>query len=93
MNETFKIELKIDNSPYPMTIDRKEEEFYRAAAKQIDNKLNKYRTVFPDASPAQHWAMAALDISYENIRMKDRNDTGPFTQKLGELTKELEQYL
>ena len=40
----MKIHLLIDNERYPMTIRREDEQLYRDAAKQIDNKLNKYRS-------------------------------------------------
>ena len=66
---------------------------YRDAAKQIDNKLNKYRSYYPDFSPARHWAMAALELAFENISMKDRNNTAPYQEKLKELTKEIEKQI
>jgi cell division protein ZapA len=83
----------IDHSPYPLNIPRSEEELYRKAAVQIDNKLNKYRSLFKEATPTQYWAMAALELSFENLKMKDRNDTAPYCEKLQELTKELEAYM
>ena len=43
MDDMMKIHLLIDNERYPMTIRREDEQLYRDAAKQIDNKLNKYR--------------------------------------------------
>jgi cell division protein ZapA len=92
MDDKLSIKLMIDGTPYPLNIRRSDEEQYRKAARQIDNKLNKYRSVFQEASPIQYWAMAALELSFENLSMKDRNDTAPFTEKLAELTKELEGY-
>ena len=41
MDDMMKIHLLIDNERYPMTIRREDEQLYRDAAKQIDNKLNK----------------------------------------------------
>jgi cell division protein ZapA len=93
MDEKMKIHLMIDNSPYPMNIDREEEEIYRKAAKLIDYKLNTYRNTYPKLAPAQYWAMAALDLSVERLRELERNDTQPFAEKLEELTKELERYM
>ena len=84
MDDMMKIHLLIDNERYPMTIRREDEQLYRDAAKQIDNKLNKYRSYYPDFSPARHWAMAALELAFENISMKDRNDTAPYQEKLQE---------
>ena len=37
--------------------------------------------------------MAALELAFENISMKDKNNTEPYQEKLKELTKEIEQYL
>ena len=54
MDDMMKIHLLIDNERYPMTIRREDEQLYRDAAKQIDNKLNKYRSRFPDFSPTRH---------------------------------------
>ena len=65
MDDMMKIHLLIDNERYPMTIRREDEQLYRDAAKQIDNKLNKYRSYYPDFSPARHWAMAALELTKE----------------------------
>ena len=93
MDDSLRIHLLIDNKRYPLHIKRDEELFYRNAAKQIDNKLNKYRSYYPDFSPARHWAMAALELAFENISMKDRNNTAPYQEKLKELTKEIEKQI
>ena len=53
MDDVMKIHLLIDNERYPLTIRREDELLYRNAAKQIDNKLNKYRSRFPDFSPTR----------------------------------------
>ena len=47
MEDKMKIHLLIDKERYPLTIRREEEQLYRDAAKQIDNKLNKYRRAYP----------------------------------------------
>ena len=38
-------------------------------------------------------AMAAFDLALQNVVLKERNDTSPFTDKTQELTTELEGYL
>lgn len=91
--DKMKIQLLLDNERYPMTIRREDEQLYRDAAKQVDNKLNKYRSRFPDFSYEKHWAMAALELAFENVSMKDRNDTSPYREKLRELTEEMERYI
>ena len=47
----------------------------------------------PDLDSNNHWAMAALELAYSAISMKGKNDTKPYTEKLEELTKELEAYI
>lgn len=91
IDDKFKINLLIDNERYPLTILRKEEQLYRDAAKQIDRKLNKYRSMYPALSPEKHWAMAALELSFENVSMKDRNDTQPYADKLKRLEEDIDK--
>ena len=90
MDDMMKIHLLIDNERYPMTIRREDEQLYRDAAKQIDNKLNKYRGAFPNFSNEQYWAMVALDLAYENQLLKDRNDTLPYQERIKRLLEDVE---
>ena len=93
MDDKLNINLLIDNTRYPLLIDREEEQIYRDAAKQIDYTLNKYRTAFPELDAKRHWAMAALEIAFENMTLKDRIDTHPFEEKLKEWSDELDGIL
>lgn len=65
MDEKKRFNLLIDNERYPVSILPAEEEAYREAAKQINYKLNKYRSAFPEFNSIQHWKMVALDLAYE----------------------------
>ena len=87
MDDKMKIHLLIDNQKYPLTIPREDELLYREAARQVDNKLNKYRRLFPEMGSAVHWAMASLELAFENARLKDKNDTEPYM----EIIKRLEE--
>ena len=93
MDDTLRIHLLIDNVRYPLTIRREDEQLYRDAAKQIDNKLNKYRSKFPDFEASSYWAMTALEIAFENMLLKDRNDTAPYQESMKDLLKEIEDHL
>lgn len=92
-DKMMKINLWIDSQRYPLNIRREDEILYRDAAKLIDKTLNKYRGYWPDKSSVNHWAMTALEIAFNLISMKDRNDTQPYLEKLEELTKELDNYI
>lgn len=91
MDEKKRFNLLIDNERYPVSIFPSEEEGYREAAKQINYKLNKYRSAFPEFNSIQHWKMVALDLAYENTTIKERNDTRPYMEKLKELSEDIER--
>lgn len=87
----MKIHLLIDNERYPLIIKREEEHLYRDAAKQIDYKLNKYRNKFPNFNTEKYWVMTALELAFENMSMKDRNDTQPYQEKLKQLEEDIDE--
>ena len=92
-DKMMKIHLVIDCNKYPLNIRREDEQHYRDAAKLIDKTLNKYRSSWPELSANNHWAMAALELAFNLMSMKDRNDTQPYLEKLKELTQELDNYI
>ena len=89
----MKINLLIDCQRYPLNIHREDELLYRDAAKLINKTLNKYRSWRPELSSENHWAMAALELAFDLTKMKDKNDTQPYLNKIEELTKELDNYI
>ena len=92
MNDKIKINLQIADSNYPLTINREEEEMVREAAKQVNIRLNAYREYYKNLEPEKIIAMVAYQFSLENLQLKDRNDTEPYTAKIKELTEVLETY-
>ena len=92
MNDKIKINLQIADSYYPITINRDEEELMREAAKQVNIKLNAYREHYKSLEPEKLIAMVAYQFSQENLKLRQRNDTGPYTEKIEELTEMLEEY-
>lgn len=92
MDEMMKINLRIDGELYPLTIRRSDELLYRLAAKEVNDRLNKYRQEYPGLKYEKYLTMVALEMAFKNISMKDRNDTAPYQEKLAELTKEIEKY-
>lgn len=90
-DDQMKIHLLIDNERYPLIIKREEEHLYRDAAKQIDYKLNKYRNKFPNFNTEKYWVMTALELAFENMSMKDWNDTQPYQEKLKQLEEDIDE--
>ena len=85
MNDKMRIHLLIDNQRYPLTIPREDEVLYREAARQIDNRLNTYRRLFPEQASGTHWAMACLEFAFENTRLRDSNSTEPYMEVMKRL--------
>ena len=73
--------------------DYEQEEYYREAAKQINYKLNRYRSRFPKFDSNKHWAMTAVELAYEVVRLQDSTDVEPYKDKLKELTDLMEKYI
>ena len=94
MDDTFLINIVIAGKKYPLTIKRKDEEIARAAADQLNRKILRYRQHFAiEVDTRDLLAMVAFQLSMNNLEQEGRNDTKPFTDKIQELTAELEGYL
>lgn len=87
------IRLRVADLLLPMTIRREEEEYYREAARRVDNLLNLYRGNFKEQDTARCMTMVALHLSVISVKLERKNDTLPFKEKIEELTQTLEEYL
>lgn len=95
MDDKFVIHVEIAGKDYALTISRKDEELTRAAARQIRNKINQYREYFKasDVDMKDLLAMVALQLSVDNLSLENRNDAGPFVEKIDTLNNKLKEYL
>lgn len=93
MDDKFLIHVEIAGKSYGVRINRSEEEVARQGVKQIRDKINQYRKEYPEADEKDLLAMVTFQLSIENLQLEDRNDTKPFTDKIQELTSDLEDYL
>lgn len=100
MNDKIKINLQIADESFTMTINRDEEELFRKAAKQVNDRMNVYRSMYkPSGVPGTReyeqkdfLSMVAFDFACNNLKLENRNDTSPFTNKIEELTQDLEEH-
>ena len=92
MNDKIKINLQIADANYPLQINMEEEELVREAAKQVNKRLNTYRSHYRNLELEKIIAMVAYEFSLENQKLKQRNDTEPYSKKIDELTDLLEEY-
>lgn len=95
MDNEFLIHLEIADRSYGLWIDRGEEQLARDAAKQIRTKINQYRQNFAgsDLDVKDLLAMVAFQLSMNNLQLENKDDTSPFTEKIQQLTEQLETYL
>ena len=93
MDDKFLIHVEIAGKSYGIRIDRSEEQEARKAVKQIRMKMDQYRKKYSEVDVKDLLAMVAFQLSMHNLELEKRNDTNPFTDKIQELTTELEGYL
>ncbi|MDL2281548.1 cell division protein ZapA [Parabacteroides sp. OttesenSCG-928-G06] len=95
MNDKFLIHVEIADKSYGLWIRRDEELIVREAAKQLRKKVYQYRQKYTksDLDIKDLLAMVALQLSIQKLQLEDKNDTDPFTEKIQQLTSELEMYL
>lgn len=93
MDDKFFIHVEIAGKSYGIRINRSEEQVAREAVRQIRKKMDQYRKKYSDVDVKDLLAMVTFQLSVENLKLEDKNDTSPFTEKIQELTDELESYL
>ena len=93
MDDKFLIHVEIAGKCYGIRINRSEEQVAREAVRQIRKKMDQYRKKYSDVDVKDLLAMVTFQLSVENLKLEDKNDTSPFTEKIQELTDELESFL
>ena len=91
------IKLDIAGKPYEMTIDARNEEVYRLAAREINNRLATAQQSRVDGFGVQDYlAIIAVDLMIANIRLERKNsvedgDLKALTELAECLSKHLEK--
>ena len=93
MDDKFLIHVEIAGKSYGIRINRSEEQVAREAVRQIRMKMDQYRKKYSEVDVKDLLAMVAFQLSMSNLQLEDKNDTSPITDKIQELTGELEKYL
>ena len=91
MDDKFLIHVEIAGKSYGIRINRSEEQVAREAVRQIRKKMDRKK--YSDVDVKDLLAMVTFQLSVENLKLEDKNDTSPFTEKIQELTDELESFL
>ena len=87
------IKLMIGNQIYPISVKREQEEIFRKAAKDINEKLQRYQTTYPNQGYEKYMSIALLDFAVKVLQLENSNETEPYNKTLAQLTLEIEQTL
>ena len=92
--EKLHIRLLVYDEDIDVTVNREDEEFYRAAAKLITDRYNAYAQAYRGRK-GEHTIslMTLIDIALLYERSKRKNDTAPYNDILQKLTSEIEDAL
>jgi len=92
-NNRLSINIKIDGRIFPLTINRKDEERYRLAAKMVNQTISEFRKTFGDKESQNILAMTAFQIALSNTELQNRNDSSLFIDELKNLNDDISDFL
>ena len=92
-DELFTINVNLAEHRFPLTINRKDEQLYRDAAKNLKEKIDSYRERHAQLPYETVLVMAAYHFAIETEQLKHREDVGPVVEKMNLLNEELDKYL
>lgn len=87
------IQLRIGNQLHPISINRDQEEIFRKAAKEINEKLSRYRQNYPNQPAEKYMSIALLDFAVRSLQLEKNADTAPIMQTVAALCSEVESVL
>ncbi|MCL3782055.1 cell division protein ZapA [Prolixibacteraceae bacterium JC049] len=93
MEKKLSINLKIADRPYPLKINRDEEERIRKAAKIINEKILQYRQRYKGNDMQDLLAMTALQVVTQNIDLAEKADKKPFIDEVERLNNRITDFL
>ena len=93
VSEKMVIQLLIGKHVQQITIKREQEEIFRKAAQIINDRLNKYKTAYPEQGEIKYMSIALLDFAVNMLQMENNIDTLPFKQSLEKFVAELDEVL
>ena len=92
--EKLHIRLHVYDEEIEVTVNRDDEEYYRAAAKLITDRYNAYAQAYKGRkSDHTIGLMSLIDIALMYQRERSKKDTQPYDDILLRLTSEIEEAL
>ena len=94
MEEKLRIKLHLYETDLMVNVPREEEQYYRAAAKQVTETVNTYAKIYQGKKTHNDvMYMALLDLALRSIKLAALNDTQPFMELIAKLTQEIEEVM
>lgn len=94
MEEKLRIKLHLYETDLMVNVPREEEQYYRAAAKQVTETVNTYAKIYQGKKTHNDvMYMAMLDLALRSNNLAALNDTQPFMELIAKLTQEIEEVM
>lgn len=94
MEEKQRIKLHLYETDLMVNVPREEEQYYRAAAKQVTETVNTYAKIYQGKKTHNDvMNMAMLDLALRSNKLAALNDTQPFMELIAKLTQEIEEVM
>lgn len=94
MEEKLRIKLHLYETDLMVNVPREEEQYYRAAAKQVTATVNTYAKIYQGKKTHNDvMYMAMLDLALRSNKLAAPNDTQPFMELIAKLTQEIEEVM
>lgn len=94
MEEKLRIKLHLYETDLMVNVPREEEQYYRAAAKQVTETVNTYAKIYQGKKTHNDvMYMAMLDLALRSNKLAALNDTRPFMELIAKLTQEIEEVM
>lgn len=94
MEEKLRIKLHLYETDLMVNVPREEEQYYRAAAKQVTETVNTYAKIYQGKKTHNDvMYMAMLDLALRSNKLAALNDTQPFMELIAKLTLEIEEVM
>lgn len=94
MEEKLRIKLHLYETDLMVNVPREEEQYYRAAAKQVTETVNTYAKIYQGKKTHNDvMYIAMLDLALRSNKLAALNDTQPFMELIAKLTQEIEEVM
>lgn len=94
MEEKLRIKLHLYETDLMVNVPREEEQYYRAAAKQVTETVNTYAKIYQGKKTHNDvMYMAMLDLALRSNKLAALNDAQPFMELIAKLTQEIEEVM